>query len=406
MGDVRYNFDEAVDRRHDPLSFSEKWSTDAAVAQSYGVTAITDEHIALSTADMDFRCAEPILDALRATVDHGIFGYSTLAGNSRYLRAIRNWFAARDGWDIDLDRIVFSNGSVAAINRLVRTFTRPGDTVIVQTPAYPPFFSAVEGNGRRLALNHLVPDDDLRYTVDFDEFEALAAEKRTRMFLLCSPQNPTGRVWGPEELARMAEICTRHNVLIVADEIHGDLVRHTQRMRHLAEVVPQARVITCTSIDKTFNLEGLATANLVFSSSEDQEKYLAATCAVDPSPFAISATVAAYEAGEDWLDQLLEYLDSTLDAALDIFAEQLPGVRVYRPEGTYMLWIDFERAARRRGISPQDLHRLIYDGAKVILRDGNLFDPEHGAYFQRMCVATSRQLVSESCMRIARVLNG
>ena len=406
MGDVRYNFDEAVDRRHDPQSFSEKWSTDAAVAQSYGVTAITDEHIALSTADMDFRCAEPILDALRATVDHGIFGYSTLAGNSRYLRAIRNWFAARDGWDIDLDRIVFSNGSMAAVNRLVRTFTRPGDTVIVQTPAYPPFFSAVEGNGRKLAVNSLVPGKDLRYTVNFDEFETLAAEKRTRLFLLCNPQNPTGRVWEPEELARMAEICARHNVLIVADEIHGDLVRRNQRMRHIAEVVPDARVVTCTSIDKTFNLEGLATANLVFSSPDDQEKYLAAACTVDPSPFAISATIAAYEAGEDWLNQLLKYLDGTIDAALEIFAEQLPDVRVHRPEGTYMLWLDFERAARRRGLAPDDLHRLIYDEAKVILRDGSAFDPEHGAYFQRMCVATSRQLVSESCMRIARVLNG
>ena len=405
MGDVRYNFDEAIDRRHDPLSFSEKWSTAAAIARANGVAAITDEHLALSTADMDFRCAEPILAALRATVDHGVFGYSTLAGNSRYTRAIRNWFAARDGWDIDLDRIVFSNGTTAAVNRLVRTFTRPGDSVIVQPPVYPPFFSAVTANGRKLALNPLVPDENLRYTIDFDGFEALAAEKRTRLFLLCNPQNPTGRVWTPEELGRLAEICARHNVLVVADEIHGDLTRRDVRMRHFAEVAPDVRAITCTSVDKSFNLSGLSSANLVFFSADDQEKYLEETCHVDPSPFAISAVIAAYEEGEDWLDQLLDYLDGNIAAALEIFADQLPDVRATRPEGTYMLWLDFERAAHRRGLAPEDLHRVIYDGAKVILRDGAAFDPERGAYFQRMCVPATRQLVAEACMRIARVLN-
>lgn len=405
MGDVRYNFDEAIDRRHDPFSFSEKWGTGAATARRHGVSVITDEHLALSAADMDFRCAAPILEALRQTVDHGVFGYSTLEGNSRYLRAIRNWFAARDGWDIDLDRIVFSNGTMTAVNRLVRTFTRPGDSVIVQPPVYPPFFSAVEGNGRKLALNPLVPGDDLHYTIDFDQFEELAASKRTRVFLLCNPQNPTGRVWTAEELARMAEICQRHNVLIVADEVHGDLVRRDVRMHHVAQVAPEVRMVTCTAIDKTFNVSGIAACNLVFSHAEDQEKYQAETCLADPSPFAISTVIAAYEEGEDWLEQLLDYLDGTIDLALEVLDEQLPDIRVCRPEGTYALWLDFERVARRRGLSPADLHSLIYDDAKVILRDGAEFDPEHGAYFQRMCVATTRQLVSEACMRIARVLN-
>lgn len=405
MGDVRYNFDEAIDRRHDPFSFSEKWGTAAGIAQRYGVMAITDEHIALSTADMDFRCAEPILAALRQTVDHGVFGYSTLEGNSRYLRAIRNWFAARDGWDIDLDRIVYANGTMAAINRLILAFTRPGDSVIVQSPVYPAFYAAVEANGRKLALNPLIPGDDLHYTVDFDQLEELAASKRTRAFLLCNPQNPTGRVWTAEELARMAEICQRHNVLIIADEVHGDLVRRDARMHHMAQVAPEARTVTCTAIDKTFNVSGIATCNLVFSNADDQAKYLAETCPADPSPFAISAVVAAYEEGEDWLEQVRDYLDGTIDLALDVLDEQLPDIRVCRPEGTYALWLDFERVARRRGLSPEDLHRLIYDGAKVILRDGAAFDPQRGAYFQRMCVATTRQLVSEACMRIARVLN-
>lgn len=400
-----YNFDEVIDRRHEPYSYSAKWNAAPATAEHCGVRQITDEHLALFTADMDFRCAEPIIEALHKTVDHGIFGYSTLDGNVRYFRAIRDWFATRDGWDIDMDRVVYAPGTVSALNKIVQTFTKPGDSVVVQAPVYPPFFSAVTNNGRTVANNHLVADENLHYTIDFENFEKLAAQKRTTMFILCNPHNPVGRVWTPEELQRLADICARHRVLIVADEIHGDLVRRGQHMHHMAEVAPEARVITCTAINKTFNLAGLAATNLVFSSADDRDRYTAAVGHVSPSPFAISAVVAAYEEGEDWLEQCLDYLDGTIDAVMELFAAHLPEVRVCRPEGTYVMWFDFGPFCRRYGISPEDLHQRIYEEAKVLLQDGTHFDPDQGSYFQRMCVPSARSLVLEACMRIVRVLS-
>lgn len=407
---IDYDFDTVVDRRHDPYSYSYKWSAEPSVAEHCGVTQINDEHIALFTADMDFRVAQPILDALHKTVDHGIFGYSTLNGCDRYYHAIRDWFQRRDGWVVDPHRVVYTAGTVNALKYLVQAFTEPGDSVIIQRPVYPPFTGAVEESGRKVLNNQLIrrgPDDehgDLYYEMDFDGLEKLAARKGAKMLILCNPHNPVGRAWTVEELSRLADICTRHGVLIVADEIHGDLMRQGVTMHHVAQVAPDARVITCTAVNKTFNLAGLAATNVVFSNAEDMERYRKFVGWEEPSPFAISAVIAAYEDGEDWLDQCRAYLDGTIDAVLAFFAEQMPDVHVRRPEGTYILWIDFADRCRSLGIDGAELHRRIYDDAKVILQDGSNFDPEGGEFFQRMCVPSSRGVILEACKRIARVL--
>lgn len=408
---ISYDFDAVIDRRHDPYSYSEKWGTAATIAEHCGVSAITDEHIPLFTADMDFRCAQPILDALHATVDHGIFGYSTADGHERYFAALHGWFARRDGWDVDTDRVLYCPGTVNALRFAVRAFTKPGDGIIIQRPVYPPFTGAVEGSGRTVLNNQLVrhtaedPEGDLFYTMDFDGLEELASRDDAKMLILCNPHNPVGRVWTPEELRRVADICTRHGVLIVADEIHGDLLRAGERMHHLAQVAPEARVITCTAVNKTFNLAGLAATNIVFSSVEDMQAFAAVAGSSEPSPFAISAVIAAYEQGEDWLAQCSAYLDDNIDAVLAHFAEHLPDVGVRRPEGTYILWFDFERRCRALGIDGAELHRRIYEDAKVILQDGTKFDPADGELFQRMVVPSPRSVLLEACERIARVLS-
>ena len=408
---VDYDFDAVIDRRHDAFSYSYKWSAEPSVAAHCGVSHITDEHIALFTADMDFRVAEPILTALHKTVDHGIFGYSTIEGCDRYFHAIRDWFQRRDGWTVDPARVVYAPGTVNALKAIVRAFTELGDGVIIQRPVYPPFTGAVEGNGRTVLNNQLIrhhagdEEGDLIYEMDFDGLERLAARQDAKMLILCNPHNPVGRAWTVDELTHLADICARNDVLVVADEIHGDLMRAGVTMHHLAQVAPELRCITCTAVNKTFNLAGLAATNIVFSDAADQHRYEKAQGFVEPSPFAISAVIAAYEEGEDWLEQCRAYLDGTISAVVDFFHEQLPDVGVRAPEGTYILWFDFEQRCRALGIDGKELHRRIYDDAKVILQDGSNFDPKGGEFFQRMCIPSSRGVILEACKRIARVLS-
>ena len=407
---VTYDFDRLVDRRHDTYSYSQKWSCAKALAKRLGVKEITDNHIALFTADMDLRCAQPILDALHATVDHGIFGYSTLDGCDAYADAIRGWFARLDKWDVDCDLMALSAGTVKALDVCVQAFTKSGDGVIIQRPVYPPFMHVVEDNGRMILNNQLIrhtaedPEGDLYYSIDFDNLEELAARPEAKMFILCNPHNPVGRVWTADELERMAQICMKHDVLIVADEIHGDLVCEGVTMRHMAQVAPDARVITCTAVNKTFNLAGLAATNVFFSNAQDKARFEEVRGFVEPNPFAIGAVIAAYNEGDDWYEQVKAYIEANFDTVIAYFADHLPDIGVRRPEGTYILWFDFEARCRKLGIDGAELHRRIYDDAQVLLQDGSNFDPEGGEFFQRMCVPTPRTMLLDACERIARVL--
>lgn len=406
------DFDTIIDRRHDRYSYSAKWDAAQGTAEHCGVSHIDDEHISLFTADMDFRTAPAVIDALHATVDHGIFGYSTLNSCPEYYQAICGWFDRRDGWKIDPARIVYTPGTVHALELCVEAFTQPGDGVIIQRPVYPPFTSAVEHGGRHVLNNQLIrhtagdTQGDLYYEMDFAGLEELTARDDARMLILCNPHNPVGRAWTVDELKRVAQICAAHDVLIVADEIHGDLMREGLRINHLAQVAPETRSVTCTAVNKTFNLAGLAATNLVFSDTEDQKRFCEVQGYAEPSPFAISAVVAAYSEGEDWLEALRSYLDKTIDDALAFFAEQLPDVGMHRPEGTYILWFDFEARCRKLGIDGAELHRRIYEDAKVLLQDGENFDPAGGEFFQRMCIPSPRAQIMEACRRIANVLAG
>lgn len=407
---VTYDFDRPIDRRHDARSYSQKWSCAESLAKRLGVKEITDNHIALFTADMDLRCAQPILDALHATVDHGIFGYSTLDGCSAYTDAIRGWFARHDRWDVDCDLMSLSAGTVKALDVCVQAFTKPGEGVIIQRPVYPPFMHVVEDNDRMILNNRLIrhtakdPEGDLYYSIDFDNLEELAARPEAKMFILCNPHNPVGRVWSVEELERIAQICMKHDVLIVADEIHGDLVCKGITMHHMAQVAPEARVITCTAVNKTFNLAGLAATNVFFSNAQDKACFEKIRGFVEPNPFAISAVIAAYNEGDDWYEQVKAYIEANFDTVIAYFADHLPDVGVRRPEGTYILWFDFEARCRKLGIDGAELHRRIYDDAQVLLQDGSNFDPDGGEFFQRMCVPTPRTMLLDACERIARVL--
>jgi cystathionine beta-lyase len=389
---LKYDFDKVIDRTG---TNSIKWEGKKFL-KKHGISQPIDEKtIPLFLADMDFPCPEPMLKALHARVDTQIFGYTAHDTSPSYTQAIQAWFKRRHDWDIHSDSIVYSPGTVEALDVLIRSFSVEGDGIIIQRPVYTPFMSVIERNHRNVVSNSLVNTDGY-YTIDFDDLESLAADPRNTMFILCSPHNPVGRVWRPDELTKMAEICTDNGVVLVSDEIHGDLIRKDQTHHPICTLVDDDRLIACTAVNKTFNTAGLQCSNIIVNDREMRERFSAVMRSKRPTPFAITALIAAYELGEDWLAQVNDYIDGNLLYLDEFFQERMPQVRYRIPEGTYIAWVDF----REYGLSPAEVHRRIYEKANVILSDGEAFGPE-GAGFQRMCIPSPRSLLREALERIA-----
>ncbi|OIK09189.1 aminotransferase [Bacillus sp. MUM 116] len=390
---MKYNFDEVVNRRG---TYSLKWDGEKLI-KGMGLTSRYDEEtIPLFTADMDLPVPQPLINALHNTVDHRIFGYSIFP--EEYFAAIQHWFKKRHDWDIKKEEMIYSPGTVHALNKAVQAFTNPGDGVIIQRPVYPPFTAVIEANHREVMNNALKPDDEGYYQIDFEDFEEKAKQEKTKMFILCNPHNPTGRIFKPGELQKLADICQKHHVLIVADEIHGDLIRHDQTFIPIAKAVDNVNhIITFTAINKTFNVAGLHCTNVIISNSDLRKTFNNVLGMHLPSPFTVSALIAVYTEGEEWLEQLKEYIDGTMEWVLKFLAERMPKVKVRIPEGTYIMWMDFSGY----GLTPEEVHERIYTKANVILEDGNLFG-EEGLSYQRICIPSPRPLIKEAFERIAR----
>ncbi|WP_438361957.1 MalY/PatB family protein [Niallia circulans] len=387
------NFDEVVNRRN---TYSIKWDG-GKIIKEMGLTERYDEEtIPLFTADMDLPVPQALVDALHKTVDNRIYGYSIFP--DEYYEAIQHWFKKRHNWEIDRESIVYSPGTVYAINMAVRAFTEAGDGVIIQRPVYPPFTSAIEGNGRVVRNNALLQDEAGYYTIDFADFEEKAKEESTKLFILCNPHNPTGRIFTVEELTRLNEICVKHNVLIITDEIHGDLIRRTQKFTPIAMVADnQDHLITCTAINKTFNVAGLHCTNLIIPNVKLRNAFNKEMGHQLASPFTISALIAVYKEGEEWLEELKEYIDGTMEWVKAYIDENMPKVKVTIPEGTYIMWMDFSGY----GITPEEVHERIYHKANVLLEDGSMFG-EEGINHQRICIPSPRPIIKEAIERIAR----
>ncbi|MGE7926662.1 MalY/PatB family protein [Lysinibacillus xylanilyticus] len=389
---MKYNFDEVVNRRN---TYSLKWDGEDLI-KTMGYTERYDyETIPLFTADMDLPAPQPLIDALHKTVDHRIFGYSVFP--DEYFESIQLWFKKRHDWTIKREEIVYSPGTVHALNIAIKALTKPDEGIIIQRPVYPPFTAAIEGNGRVVRNNTLKCDAEGYYSIDFEDFEAKAKEENTTMFILCNPHNPTGRILTCEELKRLSDICEENNVIIIADEIHGDLIRRNQKFIPIAKVAKSTdHIITCTAINKTFNVAGLHCTNVIISNPEIRIIFSDTMGMQLPSPFTISALIAVYNDGEEWLKQLTEYMDDTMAYVKNYLAEKMPTVKVRIPEGTYVMWMDFSGY----GIPAQDVHDRIYNKANVLLEDGHLFGIE-GEDFQRICIPSPRPLIKEALERIA-----
>jgi cysteine-S-conjugate beta-lyase len=400
---LKYNFDEVIERHG---TFCVKWDY-AEFLKTYGITERFDEEtIPVFTADMDFRCAQPISDALRKLVEHNVYGYTAVFPQGiglKYYEAITRWFERRHHWTILPEEIIYINGTVEAVKLAIEALTEKGEGVLINRPIYSPFALVIQKTGRVVVNSQLCNNNnDGYYTIDFDDFEAKAADPQTKLFILCNPHNPTGRIWTDEELIRMADICRKHCVSIVADEIHGDLIRKGMEFHPLVSAAGSKGILTCTAVNKTFNLAGLHATNVVIQDPDLRKRFKDYIGWIMPNPFTVAAVIAAYNEGEEWLEQLLEYLDGNIDWVLDFLKNRMPKVKCFRPEGTYILWMDF----RGYGLSAKEIHQKIYIDANVVLEGGVMFDPHHSNGFERICVPTRRALLQEAFERIALQFDG
>ena len=390
---MNYNFDELIDRS----GFLSSKCTDTQMWLDWHlVDHVEPDMVPFTTADMDFRCAKPIQDALRELVEHNIYGYAF--PSDRYYQSIINWFRDTRGWEIRREEIFWQNGTLEAVKHAMEAFSEPGDGILINVPGYYPFLDVIEAGKRRVVTSPLLNDGNGYYTIDYEDLERKIERERVKLFLFCNPNNPTGRIFTDEEIRRVAEICRRHRTIIVADEIHGELIRREAVFHPMATVVGPEGILSCTALNKTFNLAGLQAANVIVQDPALRERYAkAVTGVLTINIFTAVATQAAYESGAEWLDQVRDYLDGTIDWAMRFLRERMPTVKCFRPEGTYFLWMDF----RGYGLSEAELLERICDRAKAILEPGSWFDPEYGLGFMRMALPAPRSVVQSAFERIA-----
>lgn len=384
---MKYDFDEITSRRN---SNSYKWD------------AVMEEGVLpMWVADMDFRTAPAVVEVLRKRMDHGIFGYTKVP--PVYYDAIINWFTRRHGWQIDRDWIIYTSGVVPALSAIIKALTVPGDRVLVQTPVYNCFFSSIRNNGCEIVANPLVYTNGT-YRIDFDDLARKATDPKVKLLLLCNPHNPVGRVWTQAELMCIGEICLRNDVLVVADEIHCELVYSGHTYIPFASISDdfRNRSVTCTSPSKAFNLAGLQIAN-IFAADEsvrvkiDKAINLNEVC--DMNPFGVEALVAAYNDGEEWLEELKCYLSDNYLYMRTFFNKYLPQFPVVKLEGTYLVWVDCSVLNR----SSKEIAEILLKAEKLWINEGSMYG-EAGEGFIRINIACPRQILIDGLNRLKRGL--
>jgi cystathionine beta-lyase len=362
-----------------------------------------DRVLPMWVADMDFHCPSPVIEAMTARAEQGIFGYSRPTDS--YYEAVINWLQRRHGWTVERDWIALSPGVVTAISMLVQSCTMSGDKVLIQRPVYYPFTNVIESNGRLVVSNSLLYEHG-RYSMDFEDLSARASDPAVKMAILCSPHNPVGRVWSAGELARFGEICLENGVLVVSDEVHADLIYKGNSFTSFASISELfcANSVTCTAASKSFNLAGLKTSNIIIPDEALRESFVQEVernGLYGANSFGIVATEAAYNHGEAWLESVMEYVEGNYRFMVAYLAQQLPQLRVVPAEGTYLVWIDF----RELGLSPGDRRELLLNQARVLLDEGELFGPE-GEGFERINIACPRSILVEALERIGAAVAG
>lgn len=380
-------FDEIVDRRG---TGAVKWDT-----------MPNHDTIPMWVADMDFKTAPAIIDALRSRVEQGVFGYTYVP--ETYYDAIIRWFGERHGWSINRKEILYTIGVVPALSAIVKALTRPGDKVIIQPPVYNCFFSSVANNGCETLENNLVYTDG-RYTIDFADLERKAADPAATLMIVCNPHNPAGRVWTADELRRIGDICIRHNVAIISDEIHCELTFNGHDYTPFASLGEEYALhsVSCVSPSKAFNIAGLQIANMVTRNDEwlakiDRAVNINEVC--DVNPFGVAALMAAYNHGAEWLEELKAYLWDNYLYVRDFFKHNFPNLTVTELEGTYLMWID----CRSTGLTSAQLEQRLLDIANVRVNSGTMYGAA-GEGFIRLNIACPRSMIEAGLQRLKKAL--
>lgn len=372
-------------------------------SQSYKWDITDDDVIPMWVADMDFPAAPAIQEALRKRVEHGVFGYELVPDS--YYDAIINWFRRRHDWTIDRRWIIYTSGVVPAISATIKALALPSEKVLIQSPAYNCFFSSIINQGCQVVETSLKPKGD-SFVMDWEDFEAKCADERTTLFLLCNPHNPTGRVWTRDELKRMNDICMRHGVKVISDEIHCELVMPGYKFTPFASVSEDClnNSITLNSPTKSFNIAGLQIANIVCANDEwrrriDRVINIFEVC--DVNPFGPVALEAAYNESEDWIDELNKYIYANYKALKDCFAKKLPGWKVTRLEGTYLVWVDISST----GKTSDEVADLLLNKGRVMINAGTMYGEKDGRNYIRINIACPRRTLDEGLRRIVKTLN-
>jgi cysteine-S-conjugate beta-lyase len=357
--------------------------------------------IPMWVADMDFNTPDFITKAMGDLLKHKIFGYSFRP--PEYYSSITDWLKCRHNWSIEKEWMIFTPGIVPALNFCTLAFTRPGDSIIVQPPVYFPFFSAVESHGRTLVYNKL-KEENGRWIMDFESL-VTSIDEKTRMIIISNPHNPVGRVWNPGELTDLADICLKHNILVLSDEIHCDLVlpgfRHTPFATLSEEIA--GNTITCIAPSKTFNLAGLSTSTVIISNPSLRRSFSRIVENLhigNGNIFGTAASVAAYTHGQEWLDSLLHYIDSNVDFVEDYCRKMIPEIIPVQPEATYMIWLD----CRKLGMSGKEIQNFFVNSAGIGMNEGSTFGPG-GEGFMRMNLGTTHQTVIKAMEQIEKAVS-
>lgn len=390
MSEKNLDFDKIIDRKN-----TKSLKYDFAVPMG-----MPEDVLPLWVADMDFQVSSYIQEALMRRVEHGIFGYSDV--QEEYFGVVRKWMERRHGWQVRPEWMVKTPGIVFALSIAVKAFTEPGDSVLIQQPVYYPFQKTVGVNGRKAVSNTLLYKDN-RYYIDFEDFEEKVVKEKIKLFILCNPHNPVGRVWQPEELTRLGDICRRHHVIVVSDEIHADFV--FQGKHHVFASLKkeyEEMTVTCTSPSKTFNLAGLQLSNIFISNPELKKAFcrqMEMTGYNEINVMGLIAGEAAYRDGDEWYKAMLEYVGKNIEFAREYVEKNIPGVTMAEHEGTYLIWLDFNGL----GLTAEELEDLIVHQAKLWLDGGTMFG-SGGAGFQRVNAACPRKILAEALERIKKAV--
>lgn len=394
-----YNFDKIIDRKG---TYSMKYDDDGFFDKVAPGIRLDSDSIRLMVADVDFQCAPAITRAMHGVADFPSFGYTTTEAAPEYKKSIISWYKRRFNYNVNAEWIMHASGALDGVGQTISAFSKPGDGVIICSPVYSNFTTTINRLHRTVVNCQLLYNGAGDYRMDWEYFENCCAKEENKVYVLCSPANPVGRVWTIEELNRMAEMCRNNNVILVSDEIHCDIVRKGVKHTPILKAVDNlSNLIMVSGVNKSFNLMGLRCAYSIIPDNKLRESYCREYNPESPTPFAIAGMIAAYNESEDWLNALNNYIDEALVSVIDYFQLKLPKAKLYIPEGTYTLWVDFSDY----GYSQDTLQYLVNQKANVCVQGGTWHDPEKGDHYLRFAIACPKSLIMEAVDRIADAFN-